>query len=130
MATLGDRTVPGARGDMTATTNDLTADTAISVPFQRSAPTVASERDSWRRNYASALAILDLVCLLVSAGVAALSAHVLGTKALPGTHYRYLLMLAAPGWLLMLAASRAYDLRVLGVGSDEFKRVGNAAVRF
>src|SRR3954451_8863584 len=104
---------PGARGDMTATANELRADVAISVPFQRSAPEAVATPNSWRRNYAGALVMIDLVCLLIGAGVAAMSSHVLGTKALPEADYRYLLVFACPGWLLMLAASRAYDLRVL-----------------
>ena len=32
-------------------------------------------------------------------------------------------------WILMLAGVRAYDRRVIGLGSDEFRRVFEAAVR-
>ena len=36
----------------------------------------------------------------------------------------------APAWVLILLLGRAYESRYVGAGSEEFRRVGNAAVRF
>ena len=38
--------------------------------------------------------------------------------------------LAVTGWLLVLAGSRAYEAACLGLGSEEYRRVGNAAARY
>jgi exopolysaccharide biosynthesis polyprenyl glycosylphosphotransferase len=44
-----------------------------------------------------------------------------------GERYAYMSLLVVAGWSISLAAFRSRDLRVLGVGSSEYKRVVNAS---
>jgi exopolysaccharide biosynthesis polyprenyl glycosylphosphotransferase len=90
-------------------------------------------RPGWERRYALSLAALDLLVV----GLAALIAFELRlgdadtTLAAGGTTVPYGVVVAglAGLWLVMLLASRSYEARFLGVGFEEFKRVGNASVR-
>ena len=47
-----------------------------------------------------------------------------------GVSYTWVPVALVPTWILVLLASRAYEPRFLGTGSEEFKRVFNASVRF
>ena len=51
---------------------------------------------------------------------------------LPGPNVPYVLVaaLSVPVWLGVLALARCYDRRILGVGSDEYRRVLNGGVHF
>src|SRR5690606_41179031 len=51
---------------------------------------------------------------------------------LPGPNVPYVLvgLLAVPVWLGVVAAAGCYDRRILGVGSDEYRRVLNGGVHF
>jgi exopolysaccharide biosynthesis polyprenyl glycosylphosphotransferase len=77
----------------------------------------------------------------VAADVAAMSvalviAHLLrfgvSASVLPGAgvSYTVIAILAVPIWLGVLALAGCYDRRILGVGSDEYRRVLNAGVHF
>jgi exopolysaccharide biosynthesis polyprenyl glycosylphosphotransferase len=90
-------------------------------------------RPAWERRYARCLAALDVLVILVASLVAfelrlgdADTSLVIGGTRIP---YGYVVTGLAPLWLLLLAASRCYEARYLGVGFEEFKRVGNASVR-
>ncbi|MGH9212082.1 MAG: sugar transferase [Acidimicrobiales bacterium] len=73
---------------------------------------------------------------VVGVAVAAITAHVLRfgfTRAeLPGPGIPYVAIAVAsvPTWLVVLALSGCYDRRVLGVGSEEFRRILNGGVHF
>lgn len=94
------------------------------------APVQPTERPAWETRYTAVLVALDLVAILV-AGLVAAQVRFAGSEdaALRGVRYEILAVLAAPVWVLSIAASRGYEKRFLGVGSDEFRRVFDASVR-
>lgn len=51
-------------------------------------------------------------------------------QPLKGISYFMAVVGASVPWVATMAISRAYEPRFLGLGSEEFRRVGNAAVRF
>ncbi|MDQ1683688.1 MAG: hypothetical protein QOC82_425 [Frankiaceae bacterium] len=71
----------------------------------------------WQRRYVRALVFGDALVLSTVVGVVAASE---GRSRLG--------VLVTFAWLLSLAASRAYDARFLGCGSEEYKRVVTASV--
>jgi exopolysaccharide biosynthesis polyprenyl glycosylphosphotransferase len=85
-------------------------------------PQLAAERRTgqprpWQRRYVRALVAGDALVLSVVVGAVALSDGDVRVGAL-----------MTVGWLLSLAASRAYDARFLGCGSEEYKRVVTSSV--
>jgi exopolysaccharide biosynthesis polyprenyl glycosylphosphotransferase len=84
----------------------------------------------WRRTYTHALVGLDALAMLAAALLGLVhrfgTTHVVAPGGLP---YTFVLLCLIPAWLGVLAISGCYDARALGIGSDEFKRIANAAVR-
>lgn len=83
----------------------------------------------WERTYVRTVISLDAVAV----GVAALTALFL-RFADAGVHprlrdYVIITALLPLAWIASLGLSRAYEMRFLGLGSEEFKRVSNAAIR-
>ena len=74
-------------------------------------------RPRWERRYARLLPVGDLLLLLAVAG---------GTQLLPGSPAALALPLFL-GWGVALAMGGAYESRVLGQGSEEYKRVVSAS---
>jgi exopolysaccharide biosynthesis polyprenyl glycosylphosphotransferase len=75
----------------------------------------------------------DVVAVSVASIVAHLLRFGLSTGAsLPGADIPYVLIAAVsvPTWLGVLALAGAYDRRVLGVGTEEYRRVLNGGVHF
>jgi exopolysaccharide biosynthesis polyprenyl glycosylphosphotransferase len=75
----------------------------------------------------------DVVAVSVAAGVAHLLRFGLSVGAsLPGAEIPYVLIALAsvPTWLGVLAVAGAYNRRVLGVGTEEYRRVLNGGVHF
>jgi exopolysaccharide biosynthesis polyprenyl glycosylphosphotransferase len=70
-------------------------------------------RPTWERRYATLMPLGDLTTLLVVAGL---------VGQLPFVHLTTAFVIAVV-WLLSLAVGGAYESRVLGQGSDEYKRV-------
>lgn len=92
-------------------------------------------RPAWESAYSTSLVVLDAVLVSVAAFVALLLRFGspdgdVAVGVTTGLGYTEVAAVFAPAWVLMLAASRAYEARFLGTGSDEFKRVVNATVRF
>ncbi len=85
----------------------------------------------WERRYALSLVGLDALAMLAG-GTAALYGRFgeLDATHPRGVHYYLFALAFVPMWVLIMAASKAYEPRFLGVGSEEFRRVGNAATRF
>lgn len=83
-------------------------------------------RPGWEATYALSLVVLD-AALISFAGYVALDRF--GQSTVDGIPYALLAMLLAPVWIVVLAVSRAYESRFVGVGSDEFRRVFDASVR-
>ncbi len=81
---------------------------------------------AWTGKYLRGVAVADFLCAL-GGGVLALVVRFDGEPQLP--HHYLLFTLSLPVlWLFAVALSGAYDERFIGVGSDEFRRVLNAAV--
>ncbi len=94
-------------------------------------------RPIWETSYAALLGFIDAV-MVVGACLLALALRVgetdsqlsLGAAHPQRISYAALIALMAPAWVIVLGASRCYEARFLGVGSEEFKRVVNGSVRF
>jgi exopolysaccharide biosynthesis polyprenyl glycosylphosphotransferase len=85
--------------------------------------------DIWQREYLRIVVLVDLAIIL---GSTLLALHVrFGNEqeAIHGLSYALLSILLVPVWLAALVAARAYELRFLGTGADEFKRVTSASLR-
>jgi len=78
----------------------------------------------WQRRYVARCVAADALAALVS-GAAAYELH-FGSRV----HGDYLIFTALLPvvWLLAVSLNRAYEPRFLGVGSEEFRRVGRAGV--
>ncbi|HWH33725.1 MAG TPA: hypothetical protein VNT56_00210, partial [Acidimicrobiales bacterium] len=91
-------------------------------------------RPAWERRYSLAVVAVDTVVLTVAAVVAQLLRFGSTDTFLPvageTVAYPAVATSMVGAWLLVIAASGGYSPRILGVGSDEFRRVLNAAVRF
>jgi len=74
---------------------------------------------------------LDVVAVTVAAVVAHVMRFGFSTGSrLPGADIPYVLIALAsvPAWVGVLAAAGAYDRRILGVGSEEYRRILNGGV--
>jgi len=89
-----------------------------------------ARRPGWVTSYTAALVGLDAVALLLGAVAGHLSRFARIDGTVGGLGFLPVTGLAALGWVLVLAASRAYESRCTGLGSEEYRRVGNAAARF
>ena len=98
----------------------------------RAVPAQPLGRPRWEKRYALCLVVLDFALVLL-ASVGAFEARLGGSEDLlvDGTPvpYAWVVTGLAPLWLVMLLAGRSYEARFLGVGFEEFKRIGNASVR-
>ena len=84
----------------------------------------------WRRSYVECLVALDAFAMLAASLIGLVNrfgtTHVEGQSDLS---YPLVVLVLIPAWVGLLGVSRCYDTRVLGTGSEEFKRVANAGVR-
>jgi exopolysaccharide biosynthesis polyprenyl glycosylphosphotransferase len=86
----------------------------------------AAERPSlhrWQRNYRSALLLGDMVVILASTLIAYQLRFGGTSRSISGISYVAVSFSLVPVWLAVLACARAYEMRFLGVGEDEYKRV-------
>lgn len=76
--------------------------------------------------------VADAAAITVSLGIAHLLRFGVSAALLPGPNIPYVLvaLFAVPVWLGVLALAGCYDRRILGVGSDEYRRVLNGGVHF
>jgi exopolysaccharide biosynthesis polyprenyl glycosylphosphotransferase len=85
--------------------------------------------DLWERRYLRALVLVDFIVIL---GSTLLALHIRfgdADQSVSGVSYAVLSVLLVPAWLAALAVARAYEMRFLGTGADEFKRVSSASLR-
>jgi exopolysaccharide biosynthesis polyprenyl glycosylphosphotransferase len=86
-----------------------------------------SRRARWHRPYLLSLLVLDLLCAVAASWTAVLLVQ--QNRLTAGFDGRTLIFQAVAygllpaAWVLMLWANGAYDRRVIGLGTDEFKRV-------
>ena len=81
---------------------------------------------AWMTAYLRQAALADFACAL-TAGVAAAQIRFSGAHHLPAGYLGFTCALPALWWASVLLAG-GYDSRFIGLGSDEFRRVLNAAV--
>jgi exopolysaccharide biosynthesis polyprenyl glycosylphosphotransferase len=88
-------------------------------------------RADWQRRYSLAVVALDAVLLFAGITGAALLrwGHQADAVVSHGVNYFAIAAIMAAVWVLALASTHAYDPRNLGLGSEEFRRVADAAVR-
>lgn len=94
------------------------------VPRERTRPV-----DVWQRRYLRLVVALDFVVIL---GSTLLALHLRfgdTNKSVSGLSYASLSILLVPMWLGSLVIARAYEMRFMGTGADEFKRVTSASLR-
>ena len=88
--------------------------------------TAAADPAAWLRRYLRAVLTVDGACALAG-GLAALLIRF--KDPVPGRVPYVIFTLSLPIlWCLSVALAGGYDERIVGVGSDEFRRVFNAAV--
>jgi len=108
-----------------------TAATAVPPRPLRPVSTGPAARASWQRRYTIALVILDAVLLFAGTTAAAVLrwGAPAGSIKVGGLDYYAIAALIGAVWLALLASTHSYDARYLGIGSDEFRRVADAAIR-
>jgi exopolysaccharide biosynthesis polyprenyl glycosylphosphotransferase len=99
-------------------------------------PVVASDRRArvgvrepagWARGYLRWAALADCVCALLGGGLAVYVRFVSQQGFVPASYLAFAVALPAL-WCVSVALAGGYEARFIGAGSDEFRRVLNAAV--
>ncbi|CAI7977875.1 Undecaprenyl-phosphate galactose phosphotransferase [Frankia sp. Hr75.2] len=87
----------------------------------------------WERRYVRLLVLFDAIACVISAGLAYFVrfGDVVDFDTKPPSSKPYIIMtvLLPLAWVLAMSLNRAYESRFLGGGSEEFRRVVNAAAR-
>lgn len=81
---------------------------------------------SWARSYLRSVVLTDGVCALIAGGLA-VEVRFMAQGYLPTSYLLFTGALPAL-WCASVALAGAYESRFVGVGSDEFRRVMNAAL--
>jgi len=81
----------------------------------------------WERRYRAGLVVGDLVIVLLASFLAYKLRFGTDIPKIKGISYTALTFLLIPVWLAVLACSRCYEMRFLGVGEDEYKYVVKAS---
>jgi exopolysaccharide biosynthesis polyprenyl glycosylphosphotransferase len=85
--------------------------------------------DIWERRYVRGLVLVDLAIILISTLLALHVRFGNGEESVSGISYPVLSIVLVPVWLGALVVARAYEVRYLGTGADEFKRVSGGSLR-
>jgi exopolysaccharide biosynthesis polyprenyl glycosylphosphotransferase len=107
---------------MSVTGNTIETDTRLETPER--APTANST--AWTLAYIRQAAVIDCACAL-AAGLLAAQLRFGSQHYLPAVYLGFTCALPVLWWASVLLAG-GYDARFIGLGSDEFRRVLNAAV--
>ena len=83
--------------------------------------------DAWQRRYRATLVAGDFLIVLASTFFALAVRFGGDVQTLHGLSYTALSLLLVPIWLGVLTCARAYEMRFLGVGEDEYRRVAWAS---
>ena len=106
---------------------DRVSSGSTAVPSARRAPAQAATGPaSWTSAYLRRTALADCLCAL-AAGALAYEVRFDASHYTPGVYLAFTGLLPLL-WVGALALTGGYDPRLIGVGSDEFRRVINAAV--
>jgi exopolysaccharide biosynthesis polyprenyl glycosylphosphotransferase len=113
---------------MTATTEQTSTIATASIARSSGPSRARARRGNWEFRYVRRLAIGDAVTLCGATALAVVVQAARGQGGLSSGSYAGLAALLTAGWMLALAAGRAYEPRFLGCGSEEYKRVANASM--
>ena len=95
---------------------------------------VAASVAPWTRAVQTRLIVVDAVLIAVALTAAFLARFTLGFPGgggvRPTTAYVLISLLLFPGWLIALAMERSRDLRIVGAGVTEYRRVFQATWKF
>ncbi|CAO5168549.1 exopolysaccharide production protein ExoY [Frankia sp. AiPs1] len=128
-------TGPGGRSRRGATTGPLGSSSGRHSAARAGAepPTGYRAQVTWERRYVRLLVTFDAAGCVVAAALAFFVrfGHFVDFGPEPISIKPYILMtvLLPLGWVLSMSLNRAYESRFLGGGSEEFRRVVNAAAR-
>lgn len=86
-------------------------------------------RPDWETTYSVVLVVVDAALISVAGFVALVGWLGSSDATVEGVPYWVLAALLAPVWVAVLAVSRAYEPRFVGIGSEEFRRVFDASIR-
>jgi exopolysaccharide biosynthesis polyprenyl glycosylphosphotransferase len=103
--------------------------TEVGVRFHRRVREHPRPVESWQRRYVALLALGDLVIILASTLLAMYVRFGAAQDSVHGLSYIALSVILVPVWMGSLLLARAYEVRFLGTGADEFKRVSSASLR-
>lgn len=92
------------------------------------APTRTRSEDAWRRGAVLLLVATDAGAIVAALGLGYLGRFGANTVQIRGINYLALAAVLLMAWLGALAASRAYEPRLLGVGTEEYRRVLTATL--
>jgi exopolysaccharide biosynthesis polyprenyl glycosylphosphotransferase len=106
------------------TVSESALETGSLVPTNRNAATAGTK--VWTSAYLRRAALADWTCVLAAGAVAA-KVRFGGHTDLPLTYLSLTCGLPVAWWMSVLLAG-GYDTRVIGLGSDEFRRILSAAV--
>jgi exopolysaccharide biosynthesis polyprenyl glycosylphosphotransferase len=93
------------------------------------APSRTRPRLGWQRRLRRKLLVMDLVAGLNGALGTVLVRYDGDAAPLMGIDYRLLAVVTGVLWVVLVAAGGGYDRRIIGLGTEEFRRIANAAVR-
>ena len=93
----------------------------------------ASRAPGWRKGYLRFLVVADVVGVMVGASLANVVRTSGQSAAIGGTSLRlpyfFVSLLVAVLWLVTLTLNRVFNVRVLGAGTDEYRRILDAIIR-
>jgi exopolysaccharide biosynthesis polyprenyl glycosylphosphotransferase len=107
----------------------IAADPATPSRSARKAISTRPRTELWERRYRRRLVLVDLAIILGSSLLALQVRFGDNTNRVSGVSYAVLGFCLVPIWLGSLVIARAYEMRFVGTGADEFKRVTSASLR-
>ncbi|MHB1444253.1 MAG: sugar transferase [Acidimicrobiales bacterium] len=116
-------TIPKGAGDRPGTGSALSIDTEAAE---------AGRRRAWASRYLTTVAVLDAAVFLGAAMAAACLRYASATPTLADYRIPFFLgaLVATVIYAAALASAGCYDRRVIGSGTEEYRRVLNGGVRF
>ncbi len=111
------------------------SDALSTGPIDLTAPVPDSDT-AWLPRYVTTLVALDSLAMLLGGLLGffvrfdSLDGDMPLTGGLTNVTYTHVLLVAVPLWVLTMVSARTYEARFLGLGSEEFRRIANAAAYF
>jgi exopolysaccharide biosynthesis polyprenyl glycosylphosphotransferase len=120
----------GRASELTATGIRLNPPSLLATGPLDLLPTGSRPLPKWLPRYVMALLVLDVLAIVIGGSFSWLVRFDTLGGNIYGVAYFLVLLGTTPAWLLAMATARSYEGRYLGIGSEEFRRVANAAARF